>query len=93
MLSKRLIAVFSLWGCHAALVASGGALPDKVAPAIAGTVYLPLYLLGITGIPVFGRAESSGWAGPSILGWFLAGLLWALLWWLFVAAITKVRAR
>jgi hypothetical protein len=62
-----LVVVLSLLCAHAALVVSGDALPEVVAPAIAGTVYLPLWLLQNVGLPVFGRAETGGWPGPSTL--------------------------
>jgi hypothetical protein len=86
------LAAFLVLICiHGALVTSVDALPEAVAPAIAGTVYLPLWLLQAIGLPVFGRAASAGWAGPSLLGWVLAAVIWAALWWLFVAALAKVQ--
>jgi hypothetical protein len=93
MSSKRLTAFLSLICIHGALVASGDALPEAVAPAIAGTVYLPLWLLQAAGLPVFGRAESAGWAGPNLLGWVLVAAIWVALWWLLVAALAKLQGR
>ncbi len=90
---KCLAAFLSLICIHGALVASADALPEAVAPAIAGTVYLPLWLLQAAGLPVFGRAESAGWAGPSLLGWVLVAAIWAALWGLLVAALVKVQGR
>jgi hypothetical protein len=89
---KRPFAVLGLVGAHAVLVALGDALPEALAPAVAGTVYLPLWLLQGVGLPVFGRAEAGGWAAPSLLGWLLVAAIWTTLWWLLVVAISRVRA-
>jgi hypothetical protein len=88
----RSIAFFSLVCMHGALVALGPVLPESIAPAIAGTVYLPLWPLSSLGIPVFGQAESGGWSEPSGLGWLLVVGIWSALWWILTAAIAKVRA-
>ena len=88
----RLIALLSLLFAHAVLIATADALPQMIAPVIAGTVYLPLWLLQAVGLPVFGRAEAGGWPGPSILGWVLVAAIWTTLWWILVATIAKVRA-
>jgi len=77
---------------HLALVAIVGALPDAVAPIIAGTIYLPLWPLSEIGIPVFSPAESGGWPGPNVLGWLVFVAIWSLLWWLLVAVIIRVRS-
>lgn len=90
---KCLAAFLSLISIHGALVASADALPEAVAPVIAGTVYLPLWLLQAAGLPVFGPAESAGWAGPSLLGWVLVAAIWATLWWLLVTALAKMQDR
>ena len=89
---KRLYLLLSLLCIHAALVALGGALPEVIAPAVAGTVYLPLWLLQTIGLPVFGRAEAGGWPAPSALGWLLVAATWTALWWMLVVVIAKVRA-
>ncbi len=89
---KRLGVVLCLLCAHAALIALGDALPEAVAPAIAGTVYLPLWLLQTIGLPVFARAEAGGWPGPSTLGWILLTAIWITLWWTLVTAIAKVRS-
>ncbi|WP_179958384.1 hypothetical protein [Chitinimonas arctica] len=44
------------------------------------------------GLPVFGNAESGGWAGPSLFGWLCAILFWAVAWWIFVQAVVKLRS-
>ena len=89
---KRLGTLLGILCAHAALIAFGDAMPEFIAPAVAGTVYLPLWLLQTVGLPVFGRAESGGWPGPSVLGWTLLAAIWTTLWWILVAAIAKVRA-
>jgi hypothetical protein len=91
MPSPRLIIFLGLVGIHTALVVWGGALPDAIAPTVAGTVYLPLWLLQAVGLPVFGGGQSGGWAAPSLLGWLLVSALWAAVWWLLVAALAKMR--
>lgn len=87
----RLIALFSLVCAHGALVVLGPLLPESVAPVVAGTIYLPLWPLGSIGLPVFGRAESGGWPGPSMLGWLFVAVIWSALWWTVLAAIAKIR--
>ena len=76
---------------HLALVAFAGALPDKIAAAVAGTVYVPLWLFKTIGLPVFKAGASWGWAAPSMLGWLLFTAVWALVWWGLVAAVAKLR--
>ena len=88
----RLIVLFGLVCAHGMLVALGSLLPDSVAPVVAATIYLPLWLLNAIGLPVFGRAESGGWPGPSLLGWLFVAAIWSALWWLLLAAIARVRA-
>lgn len=88
----RWIAVFVLVLLHVALIAAGDALPAALAPAIAGTLYLPLWPLSALGIPVFSPAESGGWASPSLLGWLCFVALWSLLWWLVVALVMRARS-
>jgi len=51
---------------------------ELIAPAIAASIYLPLSALSTLGMPVF---ANSGWGSPSTLGWLLATLLWAGVWW------------
>ena len=76
----------ALAGTHAAAVLVA---PEGLAPALAGSVYLPLLPLKAVGIPVFAAAESGGWASPSLLGWATVFLLWSAIWW--VAALTLSR--
>jgi hypothetical protein len=92
MPQMRWAAVLALLGAHGTLVALGDALSGVLAPVIAGTVYLPLWMLESVGLPVFGRAEAGGWAAPNMLGWLLVAVIWTTLWWLLVAAISRVRA-
>ena len=92
MSHQRLYLLLSLLCIHAALVALGGTLPEVIAPGVAGTVYLPLWLLQTIGLHVFSRAEAGGWSAPSVLGWLLVAATWTALWWILVVVITKVRA-
>lgn len=55
--------------------------PRSLSPLIAGSVYLPLMPLRQIGAPVFGSGESGGWAAPSILGWAIVIVVWAVTWW------------
>jgi hypothetical protein len=87
----RWIAVFSLVLLHVVLVLAGGALPEILAPVIAATLYLPLSPFAAMGLPVFSRAESGGWPGPSVLGWITFGAFWSVLWALVIAVILRIR--
>lgn len=87
----RWIAVCVLVLAHVALVAAGDVLPAALAPAIAGTLYLPLWPLSALGMPVFSPAASGGWASPSLLGWLSFLAIWSLLWWLVVALVLRAR--
>lgn len=55
--------------------------PDGLAPLIANSVYLPLTLLKMIGLPVYDSAEAWGWASPSTLGWAAVTMIWGLIWW------------
>jgi hypothetical protein len=87
----RWLAVSILVAVHLALVVLGDALPAVVVPAVAGTVYLPLWLLSAAGLPVFAPAASGGWASPSTLGWLIVIAIWSLLWTAVVAAVVRLR--
>lgn len=54
---------------------------ESLAPAMAGSVYLPLLLFEAVGVPVFAAPESGGWGAPTLLGWALVCLVWASVWW------------
>jgi hypothetical protein len=90
--NMRPVLVLLLIVFHAGFVANVGHLPNAITPAVAATIYVPLWPLASAGFPVFGRAESGGWPGPSILGWVLLGVFWSALWWLFVSVIARVRS-
>lgn len=91
-MSPRRLAVFLvILFVHTILIVLGGALPETIAPAIAGSIYLPLWLLEIVGLPVFAYVEAGGWPRPSILGWILVAVIWSVLWWLLVAVVAKGR--
>lgn len=55
--------------------------PDGLAPLISSSVYLPLTLLKMTGLPVYASAEAWGWASPSTFGWAAVSMIWAAIWW------------
>jgi hypothetical protein len=76
-----------LLAVHASLLWGAPAL---LAPAVAGSVYLPLMLLQALGISLFAAAESGGWAAPSLLGWSLVGLLWLGIWWTLAGLLARL---
>lgn len=55
--------------------------PDALAPLAGSSVYLPLTLLKMIGLPVYASSEAWGWASPSPLGWAAVIMIWALTWW------------
>ncbi|NTX60442.1 hypothetical protein HUA74_07190 [Myxococcus sp. CA051A] len=63
-------------------------IPASIAPALAGSVYLPLMPLRALGLPVLSQEPSGGWAGPSVLGWGAVVLVWGLVWWGVVLLLT-----
>lgn len=67
--------------------------PEILAPAVAGSVYIPLMLVKSAGVPVFAAAESGGWAAPSLLGWALVILVWAAIWWAVASLISRLLRR
>lgn len=75
-----MLLALSLIATHAVLVAASGRLPDSVAPLVAATVFLPLWLLSAIGLPVYGRPEAGGWSAPNLFGWCMLVLLWSLIW-------------
>lgn len=77
MLARWLLFI-ALLGSHLTVVIVG---PVILAPAIAGSVYVPLILFKSVGFPVFTAAESGGWPTPSLLGWGLVVLVWLAIWW------------
>jgi len=87
----RSIVILGIVSVHLALVAGASVLPDAIQPALAATVYLPLWPLAALGLPVFGPAESGGWPGPSPLGWVAFALLWAAVWAMLLATIDRLR--
>ena len=76
---------------HALLISIAHHLPDPIAAAIAGTVYLPLWPLSAVGLPVHARAEAWGWSNPSVLGWVLIALFWTTVWAAVVVGLTRRR--
>ena len=76
---------------HAALIAFSDQLANQVAPALAATVYLPLWPLGSMGLPVWMTAESGGWSAPSLLGWLIVAFVWFTIWWLVSALLVRRR--
>lgn len=88
----RPIVILGIVSVHLALVAGASVLPDVIQPALAATVYLPLWPLAALGLPVFGQAEPGGWLGPSLLGWAVFVLLWMAVWTMLLAVIDKYRS-
>lgn len=70
---------------------------DAIAPAVAGSVYIPLAVVAALGLPVFGAAETGGWATPSLFAWGIVAASWAVLWWgaasVVASILVKRRAR
>lgn len=56
-------------------------VPALLAPAVAASVYGPLMPLQALGLPVFLKADSSGWPAHSLLGWSAVTLVWCAIWW------------
>lgn len=79
-----------LVGSHATLAWLS---PEALAPALAGSLYLPLLPLQALGLAVFAPAESGGWPAPSALGWTLVLLLWLALWWAMASLLARLLAR
>ena len=75
---------------HLALIVFVASLPDLISEFVAASVYLPLWPLSALGMPVFGAAESWGWATPSVFGWMLLLIFWSASWVLIVFAAVKV---
>ncbi|MFY0579472.1 hypothetical protein ACN28S_39105 [Cystobacter fuscus] len=67
--------------------------PEAIAPAVAGSIYLPLMALQAVGLPVFGQAQSGGWSGPSPLGWIVVATFWAAVWWGVVSLVSRRAGR
>lgn len=80
--------IFGVLVClHAA---AGSFSPESLAPVVAGSIYLPLMPLEAIGAPVFGRAESGGWAAPSLLGWVVVLALWAAIWFTLATFLSRL---
>ena len=86
---KALLPVILL--VHALLISIADHLPDPLAAAIAGTVYLPLWPLSALGLPVHARADAWGWSSPSLLGWGVIALTWTTVWAAVVAGLARLR--
>lgn len=67
--------------------------PDAIAHAVAGSVYVPLIVLREIGLPVFAAAESGGWKSPSLFGWSVIAVFWAILWWSVVSFVSYLARR
>lgn len=64
--------------------------PDAMAPAVAGSVYLPLMALHALHLPVLASAESGGWGAPSPLGWIALAVFWASIWWAVASFVSRL---
>lgn len=67
--------------------------PEAVAPAVTGSIYLPLAILRWMGFPVLMAAESGGWAKPSLFGWAMVAVFWVALWWGVASVISSFAGR
>jgi len=63
--------------------------PEFLAPAIAGTIYLPLMPFQIIDLPVFAAAQSGGWSSPSLFGWAIVTILWVVVWWGLASYVSR----
>lgn len=86
MLARWLLFI-ALLGGHSTVVLF---TPKTLAPAIAGTVYVPLMFFESIGFPVFTAAESGGWPAPSLLGWVLVVLVWLAIWWGLASLLSRL---
>lgn len=86
----RFIAVPTLVVAHAVAIVAASHLPDRLAAVVAGSIYLPLMPFQALGLPVFGSAESWGWASPSFLGWGLLLVVWVGFWWSITTAFARI---
>jgi hypothetical protein len=62
---------------------------EAIAPVVGASVYLPLLLLKQIGLPVFAAGASGGWSSPSVLGWLILAIFWAIVWWAFASFIAR----
>lgn len=83
------IAVPTLVVAHAVAIVAAPHLPDRLAAVVAGSIYLPLMPFQALGFPVFGTADSWGWASPSLLGWVLLLVVWVGFWWAVTAGFAS----
>lgn len=80
----------ALIGTHAAATFFS---PDRLAPVLAGAIYIPLILLQAVGAPVFATAESGGWPAPAPLGWLVVIVLWLAVWWAVALLTSRLFSR
>jgi hypothetical protein len=85
--------VVGILSLHGASIALSASLPEVIGPVVAGTVYLPLWPLASLGAPVLASAPAGGWASPSLTGWLVLLLFWAILWSALVRAAAKLWRR
>ncbi len=64
--------------------------PAALAPAVAGSVYLPLMPLQAAGLPVFAAAQSGGWSSPSAVGWAVVLAVWLAIWWAAAHVLSRL---
>jgi hypothetical protein len=87
---KAVVAWFVMCALHIALIDSPTTF---AAPAVAGSIYLPLFFLQTIGFPVYAAGTSGGWSAPSLLGWLFLAVLWASVWWLVACVLAKLFKR
>ncbi|WP_334189085.1 hypothetical protein [Noviherbaspirillum sp.] len=84
----------AMWGSFLLLHLLAVAYPsDAIAPAVAGSIYVPLAALNHFGMSVFVESESGGWPAPSVFGWGIVAATWAMLWWGVASFIGYVAGR
>ncbi|NHZ64046.1 hypothetical protein [Massilia genomosp. 1] len=91
-MTLRTVLFIGLGAGHALACWIGAASP-ALGPAIAATIYGPLFALDAVSLPVFGNAASGGWAAPSPLGWACVLMLWGALWWGVAALLARWSGR
>ena len=63
--------------------------PEPLGPLLANSVYLPLTLLKMLGLPVYANAQAWGWAAPSSFGWLAVAVIWGVAWWAVARVVTR----
>ena len=65
---------------------------DRVAAVVAGSIYFPLLPMEKLGLPVL-RQGSWIFAPPTILGWAIVAIVWAVVYWCIAAFLVWLVAK